>query len=120
MKDYVELSMKVVKLNPLHYVTLPGYSFDCWLISSGTILDTLQDKQMLDDFIEANRGVMCGIRGDRLVNTRESNKATYYIDAKTYMAMQGCKSNLTKNSSTYFITSLDDRINTPDDSDYGY
>ena len=29
MNEYVKLSMKVFKLNPLHYVSLPGYSFDC-------------------------------------------------------------------------------------------
>ena len=50
MNEYVKLSMKGFKLNPLHYVSLPGYSFDCWLMSSGVTLDTLQDKQMLDDF----------------------------------------------------------------------
>ena len=55
MNEYVKLSMKEFKLNPLHYVSLPGYSFDCWLMSSGVTLDTLQDKQMLDDFVEAKR-----------------------------------------------------------------
>ena len=29
MSEYVKLSMKEFKLNPLHYVSLPGYSFDC-------------------------------------------------------------------------------------------
>ena len=47
MNEYVKLSI---------YVILPVYSFDCWLISSGFILDTLQDKQVLDDFFEAKRG----------------------------------------------------------------
>ena len=53
MNEYVKLSMKEFSLNPLHYVSLPGYSFDSWLISSGVTLYTLQDKQMLDDFVEA-------------------------------------------------------------------
>ena len=30
MNEYVKLSMKEFRLNPLHYVSLPGYSFDCW------------------------------------------------------------------------------------------
>ena len=38
MNEYVKLSMKEFKLNPLHYVILPGYSFDCWLMSSGVTL----------------------------------------------------------------------------------
>ena len=29
MNEYVQLCMKEFKLNPLHYVTLPGYNFDC-------------------------------------------------------------------------------------------
>ena len=45
MNEYVKLSMKEFKLNPLHYVSLPGYSFDCWLMSNWVTLDTLQDKQ---------------------------------------------------------------------------
>ena len=63
MNENVKLSMKEFGLNPLHYVSLPGYSFDCWLMSSGVTLDTLQDKQMLDDFVEAKRGGICGIMG---------------------------------------------------------
>ena len=35
MNEYVKLNMKEFQLNPLHYVSLPGYSFDCWLMSSG-------------------------------------------------------------------------------------
>ena len=64
----VKLSMKEFKLKPLHYVSLPGYSFDCWLMSSGVLLDTLQDKQMLDDFVGAKRGGICAIMGDRYIN----------------------------------------------------
>ena len=51
MNEYVQLSMKECKLNLLHYLSLPGYSFDCWLMSSGVSLDILQDKQMLEDFV---------------------------------------------------------------------
>ena len=68
MNENVKFSMKEFGLKPLHYVSLPGYSIDCWLTSSGVSLDTLQDKQMLDDFVEAKRGGICGIMGDRIVN----------------------------------------------------
>ena len=68
MHEYVNLSIKEFKLNPLHYVSLPGYSFDCWLMSSGVILDTLQDQQLLDDFVGAKRGGICAITGDRYIN----------------------------------------------------
>ena len=54
-------------LNPLHYLSLPGYSYDRWLMSSAVTLDTLQDKQMPDDFIKAKRGGICAIMVDRYV-----------------------------------------------------
>ena len=74
MNEYVKLSMKEFKLNP-HYVSLPGYSFDCWLMSSGVTLDTLQDKQMLDDFVGAKRSGIGGIMGDRYVNSETWTKS---------------------------------------------
>ena len=80
MNEYVKLSMKEFKLNPLHYVSLPGYSFDCWLLSSVVTLDTLQDKQMLDDFVGAKRGGICGIMGDRYINNSDG-KSIWYKDA---------------------------------------
>ena len=82
MNEYVKLSMKEFMLNPLHYVSLPGYSFDCWLMSSGVTLDTLQDKQMLDDFVGAKRGGVCGILGDRYIDNIDGRTQT------TYMVMQ--------------------------------
>ena len=72
MNEYAKLSMKEFGLNPLHYVRLPCFRFDCWLMSSGVSLDTLQDKKMLDDFVEAKRGGICGIMGDRIVNNGET------------------------------------------------
>ena len=82
--------MKESGLNPLHYVSLPGCRLDCWLMSSGVILVTLQDNQMLDDFDEAKGGGICGIMGDRLVN-REPASRIWYIDANNlygYAMMQ--------------------------------
>ena len=73
MIEYVKLSMKEFGLKPLHYVNLPGYSFDCWLMSSGVTLDTLQDKQVLDEFVEAKRGCISGIMRDRYINNGNGN-----------------------------------------------
>ena len=89
MNEYVKLGIKKFKLNPLHYVSLPGYSFDCWLFSSGVTLDTLQDKQMLDDFVGAKTGGICGIMGDRYISN--NNRNIWYIDANNlygYAMMQ--------------------------------
>ena len=134
MKEYVKLSMKEFKLNPLPYVSLPGYSFHCWLMSSGVTLDTLQDKQMLDDFVGANRGGICGIISDRYANRQNrfadnsDGKTVWYIDANNlygYAMMQKLP-----HKDFEFVTNmaeheqrsikLNDILNTPDDSDHGY
>ena len=115
INKYVKLSMKEFSLNPLHYVSLPGYSFDCCLISSGVKLDTLQDKPMLDDFVDAKRVGICGIMGDRYINKR----SIWYIDANNlygYARMQ----KLPYMGFEYYSTTLDEILNTPDDSDHGY
>ena len=74
MNEYVKLSMKECGLNPLHYNSLPDYSFDCCLMSSSVSLDTLQDKQMLDDFVEAQSSGICGIMVHRIVNNSNGCK----------------------------------------------
>ena len=118
MNEYDKLSMKEFKLNPLHYLSLPGYSFDCGLMSSGVTLDTLQDKQMLDDFVGAKRGGICGIMGDRYIDNSDG-KTIWYIDANNlygYATMQ----KLPYKDFQFTTTTLDAILNTPDDSDHGY
>ena len=115
MHEYVKLSIKEFSLNPLHYVRLPAYSFDYWLMSSGVTLYRLQDKQIIDDLGEAKRGGICGKMGDRYVN----NRIIWYIDAKKlygYAKMQ----KLPYKGFEYSDTTLYTIFNTPDDSDHGY
>ena len=133
--EYVKLSMKDFKLNPLHYLSLPGYSFDCWLMPSGVTLDTLQDTQMLDDFVGAKRGGICGIMGDRYIDNSDG-KTIWYIDANNlygyammqklpYKDFQFTTTTTTLDPRTDFVLGkpsgfLDTILNTPDDSDHGY
>ena len=105
MNEYVKLSMKEFKLNPLHYLSLPGYSFDCWLMSSGKTLDTLQDKQMLDDFVGAKRGGICGIMGDRHIN----NQGTCFADSNTN-TNANINDNTNTNTSTNTNTNTNDKV----------
>ena len=126
MNEYVKLSMKEIKLNPLHYVSRPGYSFECWLMSSGVTFDKLREKQMLDDFVEAKRGGICGIKGDRIVNNGETgikshNRNTWYIDANNLYGFAMMQKLPYKDFQfTTTITTLDTILNTPGDSDHGY
>ena len=116
MNEYVKLSMKEFKLNPLHYVSLPGYTFDCCLLSSGVTLDTLQDKQMLDNFVEAKRGGICGIMGDRYVNSNNIR----YIDANNLYGYAMMQKLPYKDFQFTTATTLDAILNTSDESDHGY
>ena len=52
---FVKLNMNTYRLNPLHYISLPSYSFDCFLKLSKAESDTKQDEQILKDFISAMR-----------------------------------------------------------------
>ena len=101
-------------------------------MSSGVTLDTLQDKQMLDDFAEAKRGGICGIMGDRYINGNngetsvkpvpgwtKSHRSIWYIDANNrydYAMMQ----KLPYKDFERCNPSLEAILNTPDDIDHGY
>ena len=71
---FVKLNMNTYKLNPLHYISLPGYSFDCFLKPSNVELDTIQDEQLLKDFISAMRGGICGVLGDRYIRSQSQSQ----------------------------------------------
>ena len=58
---FVKLNMNTYKLNPLHYNSLPSYSFDFFLKLSKVELDTKHDEQIIKDFISTMRGGICGV-----------------------------------------------------------
>ena len=147
---FVKLNMNTDKLNPLHYISLPSYSFDCFLKLSKVELDTIQDEQILKDFISAMRGGICGVMADRYIRSQSQSqrsirepasqihevvspmakhdrrsmakhdqRSIWYIDANnlySYPLMQ----KLPYKDFEYSITTLDEVLNTSDDSDYGY
>ena len=110
MNEYVKLSMKEFKLNPLHYVSLPGYSFDCWLMLSDVILDTLQDKQMLEDFVGAKRGCVCGIIGDRYINISNTNTDAIINDNTNTNTITNTNANTNTNTSTNTNPNTNDKV----------
>ena len=72
---------------------------------------------MLDDFVGAKRGGICGIMGDRYFNNRR--RSIWYIEANNlyvYAMMQ----KLPYKDFQFTTTTLDTIPNTPDDSDHGY
>ena len=59
------LPTDTINRNPLHCISLPGYSFDCFLKLSQVELDTKQEEQMLKDLIGAMRAGICGAMRSR-------------------------------------------------------
>ena len=75
---------------------------------------------MLDDFVGAKRGGICGKMGDRYIDNSDG-KTIWYIDANNLYGYAMMQKLLYKdfefNTTT---TTLDVILNTPDDSDRGY
>ena len=97
---FVKLNIDICILNPLHYISLPGFSFDCFLKLNEVELETIQDEQMLKDFISAMRGGICGVMGNRYIKSQSlsnrsmaehDQRSIWYIDANNlygYALMQ--------------------------------
>ena len=143
------LNMNTYKLNPLHYISLPSYSFDCFLKLSNVELDTIQDEQILKDFNSAMRGGICGVMGDRYIRKQnesfsqsqsqtsivelgeawtkshqgtcfaDDQRTIWYIDANNLYGYE-LMQKLPYKDFEYSKTTLDEVINTSDDGDYGY
>ena len=90
--SFVKFNINTYKLNHLHNISLPGYSFDFFLKLSKVEFDTIQGEQMLKDFIRALRGGICGVMGYRYVNINinsqsqsqnhsHNRRQIWYIDA---------------------------------------
>ena len=79
--------MKIIKesvygfgINPLYYVSLPSYTWQCGLKFTGINLQTLQDRDMIL-IVENNiRGGINSVMGGRCVKSNE-NKMVLDVDA---------------------------------------
>ena len=79
----MQVKHKHIKLNPLHYFSLPGYNVDCFLKLSKVELETVQGEQMLKDFLSAIRGGISGVMGNRKTN-KDEDRELWYIDANNF------------------------------------
>ena len=118
-EKFIKMSIYEFDINPLYCVSLPGYTWQCGLKYTDIKLQTLQDKDMILLLENNIRGGISSIMGDRYIKSNE-NKKILYIDAN----------NLYGHSMSQYLpydeikfdnnVTLEDIINTPDDSDIGY
>ena len=76
-EKFVKVSTKEYKINPLYYVSLPGYTYQCALKYTEIKLQTLQDKDLILLIENIIRGGISSIMSDRYVKSDENNKIIY-------------------------------------------
>ena len=118
-ENFIKVSLKEFKINPLYCVSLPGYTWECGLRHTNIRLQTLQDKDLILLLENNIRGGISSVMGDRYVKSN-NDKKILYIDANNlygwamsqYLPYDDIKfDNKVK---------LEDILNTPDDSEIGY
>ena len=118
-ENFIKVSVNEFCFNPLYCVSLPGYTWQCGLKSTGINLQTLQDKDMIL-FLENNiRGGMSSVMGDRYVNSSE-NKEIFCVDADNLCGHSMSQPLLYDEIEFGKSVELEDILNTPDDTDFGY
>ena len=118
-EKFIRVSVNEFGINPLYCVSLPGYTWQCGLKYPGINLQTLQDKDMILLLENNIRGGISSVMGDRYIKS-DKNKKILYIDSN----------NLYGHSMSQYLpydeikfdnnVTLEDIINSPDDSDIGY
>ena len=116
----IDVSQNEFGINPLYFVSLPGYTWGCGLKHTNIKLQTLQDKEMILLLENGIRGGITGIMGDRHVKS-DKNTNILYGDANNFYGFvmsQPLPYNDIKFETE--IVCLEEILNTPDENDIGY
>ena len=73
----IKVSNNEFGINPLCFVSLPGFTWQCGLKFRGTDLQTLKDKDLLLTLENKIRGGISSVMGDRYVKSDENKKTLY-------------------------------------------
>ena len=119
VEKIIKRSIEEDGINPLYCVSLPGYTWQCWMKYTDIKLRTLQDKDLI---LTIENNIRCGkssVMGDRYVKSDE-NKKMLYIDANNLYGW--AMSEYLPYDEIKFDRNvkLEDILNTPNDSDIGY
>ena len=118
-EKFIKISVNEYGINPLYCVSLPGYTWQCGIKYTGINLQTLQDKDMILLLENNIGGGITSVMGDRYVKSDENLKILYDDANRLYgWAM----SEYLPYDEIYFDNNvkLEDILNTPDVSDFGY
>ena len=118
-EEFIKVSFNEFEINPLYCVSLPGYTWQCGLNYTGTNLQTLQDKDMILLLENNIRGGLSSVMGDRHIKS-DDNKKILYIDANNSFGHSMSEPLPYDEVKFDNNVTLEDILNTPDDSDIGY
>ena len=118
-EKFIKVSVNEFDINPLYFVSVLGYTWQCGLKYTGINLQTLQDKDMILLIENIIRGRISSVMGDRYIKSDE-NKKILYIDANNLYG-HSMSEPLPYDEIKFDDTvKLEDILNTLDDSDKGY
>ena len=73
-EKFIKVSVNELGNNPLYFVSLPGYTWQCGLKNTGINLQTLQDKDMILLLENKIRGGRSSVMGDGYVKSDEKKR----------------------------------------------
>ena len=84
-ENFRKMAMEEYKLDPIHYYTLPGYSFDAMLKYTKSKLELLHDVDMYNMIEQGIRGGICQVSkkhlkaNNKYMSTYDENSLSKYI-----------------------------------------
>ena len=115
----IDVSQNEFGINPLYFVSLPGYTWACGLKHTNIRLQTLQDKGMILLLGNGIGGGISGVMGERYVKS-DKNTNILYGDANNLYGFDMSQP-LPYNDIRFETENvcLEEILNTPDDNDIG-
>ena len=118
-EKFIKVSVNEFGILPLYCVSLPGYTWQYGLKYTGMNLETLQDKDMILLLENSIHGGISSVMGDRYIKSGD-NKKILYIDANNLYGHSISEPLPCDEIKIDRNVKLEDILNTPDDSDFGY
>ena len=124
-EKFIKVSVNEFKINPLYFVSLPGYTWECGLKYTGIHLQTLQDKDLILTLENNIRGGISSVLGDRYVKSNE-NKKLLYLDANNLYGHSMSQPlpydeiEMWHGHPDHYINWLEEILNTRDDNEIGH
>ena len=119
IEKFLKVSLEDYGINPLYFVCLPSYTYQCALNYTNKKLQTLQDKDMILLKEDNIRGGISSVMCDRYVKSDE-NKKILYLDVTNLYGHSMSKMLPYDEMKFEKDICLEELLNTPGDNEIGY